>query len=136
MNFTTRPYGYANMNNNDGLAASYTRWFEELGGDLPDADVDKMREPGGSTDQGNISQDFPAISPMFQITFANGTVPKSGPHTAPFEVAAGSKPAFEKALMVAKGLAGVAVDVLTVDGLLDDIKDEFKKTKSPARRRR
>nr|RBQ92951.1 hypothetical protein FVER53263_05510 [Fusarium verticillioides] len=136
MNFTTRPYGYANMNNNDGLAASYTRWFEELGGDLPDADVDKMREPGGSTDQGNISQDFPAISPMFQITYTNGTVPKSGPHTAPFEVAAGSKPAFEKALMVAKGLAGVAVDVLTVDGLLDEIKDEFKKKKSSARRRR
>ncbi|KAJ4141600.1 hypothetical protein NW768_000815 [Fusarium equiseti] len=136
MNFTMRPYGYANMNSNDGLAAAYTRWFEELGGDLPDADVDKMRSPGGSTDQGNISQDFPTISPMFQITFQNGTVPKEGPHTAPFEVAAGSKAAFEKSLMVAKSLAGVAVDVLTVDGLLDEIKDEFKKSKKSSSRRR
>ncbi|RSL50403.1 hypothetical protein CEP54_011943 [Fusarium duplospermum] len=136
LNLTMRPYGYANMNNNDGLAASYTRWFEELGGDLPDADIDKTRQPGGSTDQGNISHDFPAISPQFKITFANGTVPKGGPHTEDFEEAAGSKPAFEKSLMVGKSLAGVAVDVLTVDGLLDEIKAEFKKSKPSKLRRR
>ncbi|KAM5346266.1 hypothetical protein ACJ41O_009271 [Fusarium nematophilum] len=135
LNFTMRPYGYANMNNNDGLAASYTRWFEELGGEVPDADIDKTRSPSGSTDQGNISHDFPSISPSFQIFYANGSVPETGPHTEGFEVAAGSKPAFEKALMVAKSLAGVAVDVLTVDGLLDEIKAEFKKSQSPKRRR-
>ncbi|KAH6892415.1 hypothetical protein B0T10DRAFT_594133 [Thelonectria olida] len=129
MNLTMRPYGYANMNNNDGLAESYTRWFEKLGGEIPDADIDKLRDPSGSTDQGNISHDFPAISPQFQITHANGSVPDGGPHTEEFEVAAGSKPAFKKALMVAKSLAGVAVDVLTVDGLLDEIQAEFKKSK-------
>ncbi|KAK7420770.1 hypothetical protein QQX98_002574 [Neonectria punicea] len=136
LNLTMRPYGYANMNNNDGLAASYSRWFEELGGEVPEADLDKTRDPSGSTDQGNISHDFPAISPQFQITFANGSVPETGPHTEGFEVAAGSKPAFEKALLVAKSLAGVAVDVLTVDGLLDEIKAEFKKSQSSKLRRR
>ncbi|KAF5004275.1 hypothetical protein FDECE_9231 [Fusarium decemcellulare] len=136
LNFTMRPYGYANMYNNDGLAASYTRWFEKLGGEVPDADIDKTRDPSGSTDQGNISHDFPSISPQFQITYANGSVPETGPHTKPFEEAAGSKPAFEKSLLVAKSLAGVAVDVLTVDGLLDEIKAEFKKSQPPKLRRR
>ncbi|KAH7142108.1 hypothetical protein EDB81DRAFT_843543 [Dactylonectria macrodidyma] len=135
LNFTMRPYGYANMKNSDGLAASYSRWFEELGGEVPDADIDKTRDPGGSTDQGNISHEFPSISPQFEIYFANGSVPETGPHTEAFEIAAGSKPAFEKSLMVAKSLAGVAVDVLTVDGFLDDIKAEFKKSLSSKRRR-
>ncbi|KAF4979133.1 hypothetical protein FZEAL_4623 [Fusarium zealandicum] len=136
LNLTMRPNGYANMYNNDGLAASYSRWFTELGGEVPDADIDKTRDPGGSTDQGNISHDFPSISPSFQITHANGSVPKEGPHTAEFEVAAGSKAAFEKSLLVAKSLAGVAVDVLSVDGLLDEIKAEFKKSKPSKLRRR
>lgn len=136
LNFTMRLYGYANMNNNDGLAASYTGWFEKLGGEVPDANIDKTRDPSGSTDQGNISHDFPSISPQFQIFYANGSVPETGPHTEGFEIAAGSKPAFEKALMVAKSLAGVAVDVLMVDGLLDEIKAEFKKSQSLKTRRR
>ncbi|KAF5021471.1 hypothetical protein F66182_6492 [Fusarium sp. NRRL 66182] len=135
LNFTTRPNGYANMNNNDGLAAAYTRWIEALGGQVPDAAVDKMRQPSASTDQGNISHDFPSIQAVYGITYENGTKPSGGPHTAPFEEAAGSRRAFKQALMVGKSLAGTAIDVLTVDGLLDEIKDEFKKSKSPKRRR-
>jgi hypothetical protein len=37
--------------------------------------------------------------------------------------------------MVAKALAGVAVDVLTVDGLLDKIKEGFEANKTPQLRR-
>jgi hypothetical protein len=37
--------------------------------------------------------------------------------------------------LVAKALAGVAVDVLTVDGLLDEIKDNFVASRTPQLRR-
>ena len=136
LNFTIRPYGYANHVTNDVLAESYATFFKELGGQLQPAEIDKMREPSSSTDQGNLSHEWPSISPIFGITNEDGSVPAGGPHTPAFEVAAGSKPAFEKSLVVAKSLAGVAVDVLTVNGLLESIKEEFEKTKTSSLRRR
>ncbi|RBQ86777.1 hypothetical protein VDGD_05008 [Verticillium dahliae] len=135
MNLTMRPYGYANMVSNDALAESYTAWFEGLGGDMEDPVIDKKRDPSGSTDQGNISHDFPSISPYFGITNEDGSQPAGGPHTAAFEVASGSRAAFDKAIMVAKSLAGVAVDVLTVEGLLEKIKEEFEQTKKSSKRK-
>ncbi|KAF6790392.1 metallopeptidase [Colletotrichum sojae] len=136
LNLTMRPYGYDNMVNNNLLASSYAKHFTEIGGKVPSAEIDKLRDPDGSTDQGNLSHDFPSISPYFGITNENGTAPAGGPHTAAFEVAAGSRAAFDKAIMAAKGIAGVAVDVLTVDGLLDQIKEEFEATKEKRRKRR
>ncbi|EEY20358.1 aminobenzoyl-glutamate utilization protein B [Verticillium alfalfae VaMs.102] len=128
-------YGYANMVSNDALAGSYTTWFEGLGGDIEDPVIDKKRDPSGSTDQGNISHDFPSISPYFGITNEDGSQPAGGPHTTAFEVASGSRAAFDKAIMVAKSLAGVAVDVLTVEGLLEKIKEEFEQTKKSSKRK-
>ncbi|KZM18622.1 uncharacterized protein EKO05_0000670 [Ascochyta rabiei] len=136
LNFTVRPYGYANHVSNDLLAASYATHFTSLGGALQPAEIDKLKDPSGSTDQGNLSHEWPSLSPFFQITNQDGSVPAGGPHTAAFEVAAGSQPAFEKAVQVAKSLAGVAVDVLTVEGLLGEIKSEFEKTQTSPRRRR
>lgn len=136
LNFTIRPYGYANHVTNDLLAASYSTYFTEQGGELEPAEIDKMKDPSGSTDQGNLSHEWPSISPYFQIFNEDGSVPATGPHTALFEVAAGSKPAFEKSVVVAKSLAGVAVDVLTVEGLLDRIKEEFEATRTLNLRRR
>lgn len=126
LNVTMRPYGYANMVTNDVMAESYASWFEGLGGTLPNPIIDKIKEPAGSTDQGDISHAFPAIHPFFAIVTANGTAPAGGTHTIEFEAAAGSKPAFERALRASKGLAGVAVDILTKDGMLDEIKEEFE----------
>ena len=102
---------------------------------MPDLEIDKLRDASGSTDQGNLSQGWPSISPTFGIFTDNGTAPSTGPHTEAFQVAAGTKHSFEKALMVAKALAGVAVDVLTVDGLLDEIKEDFEANKTPQLRR-
>lgn len=85
-----------------------------------------MREPSGSTDQGDVSHAFPAIHPFFAIVTANGTAPASGPHMTAFGEAAGSRAAFERALQAAKSLAGVVVDILTKDGVLEDIKEEFE----------
>lgn len=126
LNVTIRPRGYANMVTNDVMAESYASWFEGLGGTLPNPIVDKIRQPSGSTDQGDVSHTFPAIHPFFAIVTANGTVPDGGPHTSEFEVAAGSRPAFDRALRASKGLAGVAVDILTKNGMLDEIKEEFE----------
>ncbi|KAK1471788.1 aminobenzoyl-glutamate utilization protein B [Colletotrichum cuscutae] len=130
------PYGYSNMVSNDILASSWSKYFTELGGEVPNAEVDKLREPSGSTDQGNVSKDFPTISPFFGITNENGSAPAGGPHTAAFEVAAGSRAAFDKTIMVAKSMAGVAIDILTVDGMLELVKEEFEATQTKRRRRR
>jgi amidohydrolase len=135
LNFTMRPYGYANMVSNDLLGEHFAAWFEGLGGEMPDLELDKLRDASGSTDQGNLSHEWPSISPTFGIYTENGTAPATGPHTEAFEAAAGTKLSFEKALLVAKSLAGVAVDVLTVDGLLDEIKDNFEAGRTPQLRR-
>lgn len=135
LNLTMRPYGYANMVSNDLLGEHFAEWFEGLGGEMPNLEIDKLRDASGSTDQGNLSQEWPSISPTFGIFTDNGTAPSTGPHTAAFQVAAGTKLSFEKALMVAKALAGVAIDVLTVDGLLDDIKENFEANRTPQLRR-
>jgi amidohydrolase len=136
LNFTIRPYGYANHVTNDLLASSYATYFKEQGGELQPAEIDKLKDPSGSTDQGNLSHEWPSISPYFQITNEDGSVPATGPHTALFEVAAGSRPAFEKSIVVAKSLAGVAIDVLTVEGLLEKIREEFEGSRMPGLRRR
>jgi amidohydrolase len=126
LNLTMRPNSYSAMLSNDILAASYSKHFIALGGQVPDQSLDRIKEQSGSTDQGNISKMWPSIQPMFQIFNEDGSVPEGGPHTAPFEVAAGSRKSFEKGLMVAKGLAGVAVDVLTVEGMVEKVREELE----------
>lgn len=126
LNLTMRENSYSAMLSNTLLASSFSKYFTALGGEVPDPQLDRIKEQGGSTDQGNISKMFPSIQPMFQIYTENGSVPSGGPHTAAFEVAAGSKKSFDKALMTAKGLAGVAVDVLTIEGMVDAVKQELE----------
>ncbi|KAJ3547265.1 hypothetical protein NM208_g1601 [Fusarium decemcellulare] len=128
LNFTQLPYGYTEMRTNDVLARSYSTWFAELGGEPTPEDEAKAIQGSASTDQGNISHKIPSISAGFGITYDNGTSPQTGPHTAEFEVVAGTKRAFNQSLAVGKSLAGVALDVLTIDGYLDKVKENFKKT--------
>ncbi|KAI8931450.1 hypothetical protein NX059_011777 [Plenodomus lindquistii] len=135
LNLTMRENSYSAMIINDILATSWSKYFTSLGGEVPDQALDRIKAQGGSTDQGNISKKFPSIQPMFQIYNENGSVPSGGPHTAPFEVAAGSRMSFEKALMTAKGLAGVAVDILSVEGMLDSVKEELEALDQGKRRR-
>lgn len=130
LNLTMRPYGYSNHRTNDVLAASFARYFAQLSTNetLPDPELDKLRSPSGSTDQGTISWEFPSIHPFFGIYNDDGSKPTGSQHTAGFEVAAGSKRAHGKAVQTAKSLAGIAVDILTVEGMLGKIKDEFERT--------
>ncbi|KAF1951939.1 aminobenzoyl-glutamate utilization protein B [Byssothecium circinans] len=135
LNLTMRENSYSAMLSNDILATAWSKYFVTLNGTVPDQKLDKIKAPSGSTDQGNISLKFPSIQPLFQIYNENGSVPTGGPHTKPFEAAAKSKPAFEKAMMTAKGLAGVAVDMLTVEGMLEAVKEEFEGTVAEKRKR-
>ena len=49
------------------------------------------------------------------------------------EKASGTREAFEKAMRVAKALAGTAVEVCGVEGLLDKVKEEWRKDMEKAR---
>lgn len=76
-----------------------------------------------STDQGNISYAMPSVNASFAIPPG----PKSGPpHTPDFEVALGTREAFERALRVGKALAGTAVDLLSTPGLLHEINEQWR----------
>jgi hypothetical protein len=61
------PYGYANMVSNDLLGEHFAERFEGLGGNMPDLEIDRLRDASGSTDQGNLSHEWPLISPTSGI---------------------------------------------------------------------
>lgn len=119
------------------LGRSYTRYFNALlnsGGDgdgdddapIPtDEDVDEIRgRTMASTDQGDISYAMPSLSVGFAIPAGKGG---QGPHNPEFAEAAGTRVAFERSLRVGKGLAGVAVDVLTKEGMVDEVKAAWRR---------
>ncbi|KAK4443498.1 hypothetical protein QBC34DRAFT_477610 [Podospora aff. communis PSN243] len=124
--------GYKDHVPNGVLARSYERCWRELKGPAPDPQIPSGccgTEPGvmyvaSSTDQGDVSYAMPSLNASFAIP--PGPEGK-GPHTADFEKAAGTKEAFERALRVGKALAGVAVDVLTTEGLLEEVKREWRR---------
>ncbi|KAL3961116.1 hypothetical protein ACCO45_006233 [Purpureocillium lilacinum] len=105
----------------------YTRYFNALGPQYPisenvEEDVRRGRTQA-STDQGDMSYAMPSLSPAFAITPGKGG---QGPHNPEFASAAGTRDAYARAAMVGKGLAGVAVDLLTVEGFLDEVKRSWK----------
>lgn len=125
----TPEQAYADHVPNRALARSYTRYFNRLHPDglIPtDQDVDEVRgRTQASTDQGDISYAMPSLSAGFAILPGPlGT----GPHNPEFAESAGTRDAYERSLRVGKGLAGTAVDVLTQEGLLEEVKKEWRET--------
>lgn len=110
------------------LGASYTKHFNALSPPHPiptDPAVDEARgRTMASTDQGDISHALPSLHPGFSID-APGEA--NGPHNPQFAVSAGTRDAFDRCLRAAKALAGTALDVLTVDGMLGRVKEEWKR---------
>lgn len=105
------------------LATSFTRYWNSLS---PPSRIqaDKVTRVSASTDQGNISHALPSLS----VSFALPPGPEGmGPHSPEFEKVAGTKEAFVRCLRVAGALAGTAVDVLIVPGLLDEVKEQWKR---------
>ncbi|KAI0141411.1 hypothetical protein BJ166DRAFT_472570 [Pestalotiopsis sp. NC0098] len=124
---------YADHVPNRLMGASYARYFNALSppGRIPaDQDVDEINgRTMASTDQGDISYAMPSLSPGFSIVPGPGG---NGPHNPEFAEAAGTKDAFWRALRVGKALAGTAVEVLTTEGLLEAIKEEWKQDVKPS----
>jgi amidohydrolase len=118
--------GYADHVPNLLLAASYTKHWNALPNmpDPPIPDGEQYTFVKASTDQGNISYAMPSVNASFAIPPG----PLSGPpHSPEFEVSSGTKAAFRRALRVGKALAGTAVDVLSTPGLLDMVKEQWRK---------
>lgn len=114
---------------NRALGAAYARRFNALAppaGSViaTDPELDALRgRSGASTDQGDVSHALPSLSAGFAIPPGPEG---NGPHSPDFTHASGTREAFARALRVAKALAGVAVDVLTVDGLLGRVQKEWE----------
>ncbi|KAF2463563.1 uncharacterized protein BDR25DRAFT_297918 [Lindgomyces ingoldianus] len=118
--------GYADHVPNHILAASYTKYWNLLP-DLPDPLIpcgDQFTWVNASTDQGNISYAMPSVNASFAIPPG---LHAGQPHSPDFEEASGTQGAFMRALRVGKALAGTAVDVLRSPGLIDKIKDQWKR---------
>ncbi|KAI0593697.1 hypothetical protein F4775DRAFT_576853 [Biscogniauxia sp. FL1348] len=129
----TPTQAYADHVPNPVLAHRYRSYFNALpspGGDgapgIPDDDaVDEIQgRTMASTDQGDVSYAMPSLSPGFWIPPGPQG---NGPHSPDFALASGTRAAFEKALRAGKALAGTAVDVLTIEGLLDEVKRAWEK---------
>ncbi|KAK0747408.1 hypothetical protein B0T21DRAFT_354277 [Apiosordaria backusii] len=120
--------GYKDHVPNMCLASSFAKHWSSLPDPYPvgpelRADEREYTYVKASTDQGDISHALPSVNVSFAIPAGPE---KGGPHSADFEKAAGTKWAFDRALRVGKGMAGVAVDVLTKDGFLDTVKEEWR----------
>ncbi|KAJ3497487.1 hypothetical protein NLG97_g1865 [Lecanicillium saksenae] len=118
---------YKNHVSNGPMADVFTRYYNNLGKDYAiSTDADKDATNGktqASTDQGDISYAMPSISPMYEIEAGEGG---QGPHNPGFTASAGTKVSYDRALRVAKGLAGVAVDALRDERFLGEIKSSWK----------
>ncbi|KAL8308428.1 hypothetical protein RB593_006656 [Gaeumannomyces tritici] len=113
---------------NHVLGASYTKHFNALSPPHPiptDSDVDEAAgRTMASTDQGDVSHALPSLHPGFSI-HAPGEA--NGPHNPQFAESAGTRDAFERCLRSGKALAGTALDILTVEGILDRVKEDWKR---------
>jgi amidohydrolase len=74
----------------------------------------------GSTDMGDVSQTVPGIHPYVQICEDD-----IAGHSRQFADASGSERGYAAMLAAAKAIAMTAADVLTEDGLVDRIREEF-----------
>lgn len=112
---------------NDPLARCYTAYFNALApphriSASPGVDAARGKTQA-STDQGDVSHAMPSLSPAFAIRAG----PRGqGPHNPEFAEAAGTRDAYERAARVAKGLAGVALDVLRSRALLDEVRRSWR----------
>ena len=74
----------------------------------------------GCTDMGNVSYTVPSIHPMYKI--GNG----EKYHTRAFTDVTNTPEAHSETLVAAKAMAHTCIDVLTTDGLLEEIKRSFE----------
>ncbi|KAF3288790.1 hypothetical protein TWF970_005845 [Orbilia oligospora] len=110
---------YWDIISNEVLCNQFTDWMNAFSlktvYHLPEISDD----PGPASDQGNVSYSVPAMQAAFQI------MSESVNHTPGFMKAAGTEVAFNRALNVAKGLAGAGLNVLTNATIRKAVKDAY-----------
>lgn len=117
------------------LGEVYARWFNALlgdgcedvdGGRIPvDQDVDELKGATmASTDQGDVSYAMPSLSPGFAIEPGRDG---GGPHSPDFAESTGTRDSFNRSLRVGKALAGTAIEVLTREGMLEEVREAWKR---------
>ena len=109
-----RPYW--DIANNPTLAKKFGDNWGALG-----ASFDDIYDIRASTDMGNVSYTVPSIHPIYQI--GSGSEVN---HTREFTAVANTPEAHAETLVAAKAMAHTCIDVLTTDGLLDEIKKTFE----------
>ncbi len=106
---------YLEIINNPTIAEVYAANLKALGvnynleGDFP-----------GSTDMGNVSYVVPSIHPVY--TIGSG---KAVNHTVEFTSFSNTPEAHEQTLTAAKAMAHTSINVLTTNGALEKIQEEF-----------
>ena len=108
---------YENLLSNQVLARVYGNNWKSLGVKFRDSAV-----TSASTDMGNVSHTVPSIHPKYGI--GSG---KEVNHTREFTQVANIPEAHSATLTAAKAMAHTCIDVLTTEGLLEEIKTQFKK---------
>ena len=103
------------ISNNPTLAEKFGENWGALG-----ASFDDIYDIRASTDMGNVSYAVPSIHPIYQI--GSGSERN---HTREFTAVTNTPEAHAETLVAAKAMAHTCIDVLTTDGLLEEIKKTF-----------
>ena len=111
---------YLGLNINPVLAKSYENNFQKFGVEY---ELEKNENPG-STDMGNVSYVVPSIHPVYKI--GSGEVN----HTRGFTHVTDTPEAHSATLTAAKAMAHTCIDVLTTEGLLEEIRTTFESIKA------
>ncbi|KAL1888822.1 hypothetical protein Sste5346_009300 [Sporothrix stenoceras] len=120
--------GYLDHVPNRVLASQYAKYWAALPPvdalPCPALKTDDYTWIKSSTDQGNLSYVMPSIN----VSFAIPPSPGGGANHSPdFEVAAGTRAAFLRAMRVAKAIAGTTADLYTTPGLLDEVRTTWRR---------
>ncbi|KAK6343166.1 hypothetical protein TWF718_008539 [Orbilia javanica] len=110
---------YWDIVSNEVLCRQFTDWMNDFSIKTVYYLPEISDEPGAASDQGNVSYSVPAMQAAFQINT------ESVNHTPGFAKAAGTEDAFNRALEVAKGLAGAGFDVLSNAEIRQKVKDAY-----------
>ena len=106
---------YYDVVSNPTLASLYGKNWSSLGGEFVDT-IDMY----ASTDMGNVSYVVPSIHPVYKI--GSGSEVN---HTREFTSVSNTPEAHKETLVAGKTMAHTCIDVLTTDGLLEEIRKNF-----------
>lgn len=114
-------YPNDDMRSNEVLADLWVKQMVQLG--VPEAEIERPKEGGGSSDVGNVSHKTATIQPSVSIT---GGVKVSG-HSREFAACTITEEGRKATLLSAKGLAFCVAELLCDEKLRQQAKDEFAK---------